>query len=148
MCRSTSAPRRWTRPRTGSPAPIPGYGSGRWSATFWPSSGCPTAAFNRNLLARANRELDADFDLEAFRHRALWNGPESRMEMHLEARRDLVVHVAGRRIPFAAGETIHTENSRKFTAASAAALAEAAGWRIADFRVGPDPAVALALLET
>ena len=107
-----------------------------------------TAAFNRNLLARANRELEADFDLEAFRHRALWNGPESRMEMHLEARRDLVVHVAGRRIAFAAGETLHTENSRKFTAASTADLAEAAGWRMADFRVGPAPAVALALLET
>ncbi len=107
-----------------------------------------TAAFNRNLLARANREAGADFDVEAFRHRALWNGPESRMEMHLEARRDMAVHVAGRRIAFAAGETIHTESSRKFTAASVAELAGSAGWRVADFREGPPPAVALALLET
>ncbi len=107
-----------------------------------------TAAFNRNLLVRANRELGTDFDLDAFRHRAVWNGPESRMEMHLETRRDMTVHIDGRRIGFAAGETIHTENSRKFTAASIAELAEAAGWRIADFRVGPEPSVALALLET
>lgn len=106
-----------------------------------------TAAFNRNLLVRANRELGADFDLDDFRHRALWNGPESRMEMHLEARRDMVVQIGGRRIAFAAGETIHTENSRKFTAASIAELAEAAGWRVADFRQGPAPAVALVLLE-
>ena len=107
-----------------------------------------TAAFNRNLLARANRELGADFPLDAFRHRAVWNGPDSRVEMHLEAVRDMTVSVGNRRIGFAAGETIHTENSRKFTEDSVTDLAEAGGWRVVDFREGPAPAVALALLET
>ncbi len=106
-----------------------------------------TAAFNRNLLVRANRDLGADFDVEAFRHRAAWNPEASRMEMHLEADRDMVVRIDGRAIGFARGETIHTENSRKFTARSTAELAAAAGWRIADFREGPAPSVALALLE-
>lgn len=74
-----------------------------------------TAAFNRNVLVRLNRELDADFSVECFVHRAVWNAAESRMEMHLVSLRDQTVHVAGERIVFAAGETIHTENSYKFT---------------------------------
>ncbi|GAA0638265.1 ergothioneine biosynthesis protein EgtB [Brevundimonas lenta] len=106
-----------------------------------------TAAFNRNLLVRANRELGADFDLGAFRHRAVWNAGASRMEMHLEAGRDMTVRIGDERIAFARGETIHTENSRKFTEASVRDLAAAAGWRVADFRSGPAPSVALALLE-
>jgi dimethylhistidine N-methyltransferase len=106
-----------------------------------------TAAFNRNLLIRANRDLGADFDPEAFVHRAEWNPAASRMEMHLEATRDMAVEIGGRRIAFAKGEAIHTENSRKFTEESVRALARAAGWRVAAFETGPAPAVALALLE-
>jgi dimethylhistidine N-methyltransferase len=74
-----------------------------------------TAAFNKNILARLNRELDADFDLAAFAHRVRWNQPCSRIEMHLESLIDQTVTLAGKRIAFAAGETIHTENSYKFT---------------------------------
>ena len=106
-----------------------------------------TAAFNRNLLVRANRELDTDFEVDAFAHRAVWNAAESRMEMHLEAARDMAVRVGERRIGFARGETIHTENSRKFTEGSVRDLAARAGWRLTDFRTGPAPSVALALLE-
>lgn len=106
-----------------------------------------TAAFNRNLLVRANRELGADFDVEAFAHRAVWNPEASRMEMHLEASRDMVVHLNGERFGFVRGETIHTENSRKFTEATVREMAALAGWHVADFRVGPAPSVALALLE-
>ena len=74
-----------------------------------------TAAFNKNVLARLNRELDADFDLDGFAHRARWNAEASRIEMHLESLRAQTVHIDGKRIEFAAGETIHTENSYKFT---------------------------------
>ena len=81
-----------------------------------------TAAFNRNILYRLNRDLAADFRPAAFAHRARWNAPESRIEMHLESLTDQVVHLAGTRIPFTCGETIHTENSYKFTEATVAAL--------------------------
>ena len=106
-----------------------------------------TAAFNLNLLARANRELGADFDLAGFRHRAIWNGGQSRMEMHLEATRDQTVHIGDDRIDFASGETIHTESSRKFTKDSVASMAAAAGWRVQAFEVSDEPSVALALLS-
>ena len=78
-----------------------------------------TAAFNKNILARLNRELDADFNLDAFAHRARWNAPCSRIEMHLESLIPQTVHIPTngqpQRIDFARGETIHTENSHKFT---------------------------------
>lgn len=106
-----------------------------------------TAAFNRNLLVRANRDLGTDFDVDAFAHRAVWNAAESRMEMHLEATRDMRVNLAGHPIVFARGETIHTENSRKFTEATVRELAERAGWSVAAFESGDEPAVALALLK-
>lgn len=106
-----------------------------------------TAAFNRNLLVRANRELGAGFDVDAFAHRAVWNAAASRMEMHLEATREMSVEIDGRTIAFARGETIHTESSRKYSEASVRELAEAAGWRVTACEVGPAPAVALALLE-
>lgn len=77
-----------------------------------------TAAFNKNILARLNRELDADFDLDLFRHRAIWNAELSRMEMHLQSVRAQRVTVGALELEleFALGETIHTENSYKFTA--------------------------------
>ena len=106
-----------------------------------------TAAFNRNLLVRANRELGAGFEVDAFAHRAVWNATGSRMEMHLEATRDMTVLLDGRRIAFRRGETIHTESSRKYTEVSVRELVEAAGWAVAGFETSPDPEVALALLE-
>ena len=77
-----------------------------------------TAAFNKNVLTRLNRELDADFNLDGFAHRARWNAAASRMEMHLESLAAQTVTIAGQRIEFGEGETIHTENSYKFTQAS------------------------------
>ena len=87
-----------------------------------------TAAFNLNLLARINRELAGTVDPSAFRHRARWNGDRGRVEMHLEALRDTAFEVAGRDFALAAGETIHTENSYKWTLDEARMLARAGGW--------------------
>jgi L-histidine Nalpha-methyltransferase len=87
-----------------------------------------TAAFNLNLLARANRELGADFDLRRFAHYAFYNPLEQRIEMHLISRCDQVVRVAGARVAFAEAETIHTENSFKYTPARFHALAREAGF--------------------
>jgi dimethylhistidine N-methyltransferase len=106
-----------------------------------------TTAFNLNVLARANRELGADFNLEAFAHRAAWNARDSRMEMHLESLCDQVVHLGGRRIVFHTGETIHTENSYKFTPEGFAALAEAGGWRLERRWISPAPHFAIFLLR-
>jgi len=87
-----------------------------------------TAAFNLNLLARINRELGGDIPLEAFAHEARWNDPFARVEMHLVARRDVAFTVSGQRFEMRAGESIHTENSHKFTKRSAQMLLAAAGW--------------------
>jgi dimethylhistidine N-methyltransferase len=106
-----------------------------------------TAAFNKNLLARINRELGGDFDPEGFAHLARWNGSEGRVEMHLESLRDQAVHVAGRRFRFAAGETLHTENSYKFTVPGFTRLAETAGWRPERWWTSVRPAFAVALLR-
>lgn len=86
-----------------------------------------TAAFNLNLLARMNGELGATFDLAAFRHRAFYNAAESRIEMHLVSLVAQTVRLGGCSISFAAGETIHTENSYKFTVEEFQALAHAEG---------------------
>nr|WP_280136185.1 L-histidine N(alpha)-methyltransferase [Luteibacter rhizovicinus] len=99
-----------------------------------------TAAFNRNVLVRINRELGGDFDPQAFEHRAVWNAQRERIEMHLVSRRAQQVTVAGQHFRFAAGESIHTENSHKFTPASFARLAEAGGWRVDQQWISPDPA--------
>lgn len=106
-----------------------------------------TAAFNLNLLARINRELDADFDLAAFRHRAIWNPAESRIEMHLESLADQTVRVAGRPFHFRAGETLHTENSHKFTLEGFAALAGNAGWSVEESWRSAEPGFAEVLLR-
>jgi dimethylhistidine N-methyltransferase len=87
-----------------------------------------TARFNLNVLHRINRELGADFDFAAFAHRAFYNAARSRIEMHIESLTRQKIHVARRTIPFRAGETIHTENSYKYTLARFAALARGAGW--------------------
>jgi dimethylhistidine N-methyltransferase len=96
-----------------------------------------TAAFDRNLLVRINRELGADFPVERFRHRSVWNDGDGRVEMHLVSLDACEVTVAGRRFGFAAGETIHTENSYKYTLAGFARLAAGAG--LAVRRVWTDP---------
>ena len=76
-----------------------------------------TAAFNKNILARLNRELDADFNVDAFQHLAIWNKPCSRMEMHLESvcAQQAFLPMLDMDVTFAAGERIHTENSYKYT---------------------------------
>src|SRR5271165_4304427 len=91
-----------------------------------------TAAFNLNLLHRLNRELGADFDVDCFRHRARWNPMKSRMEMHLESTRDQCVNIPAAQlsIHFAASETIHTENSYKFSHSALVALLDDAGFTI------------------
>jgi L-histidine N-alpha-methyltransferase len=90
-----------------------------------------TAAFNRNLLVRLNREAGATFDPEDFAHRAVWNEAESRIEMHLVSRAARTVRVAGQPIRFARGETIHTENSYKYAPDRMRAMIRAAGWSTA-----------------
>lgn len=87
-----------------------------------------TAAFNLNLLRRINRELDADFDLDGFAHRAVYDESRGRVEMYLESLRDQCVRIGEERIPFARGETIHTENSHKFSVEEFQDLARACGF--------------------
>jgi L-histidine N-alpha-methyltransferase len=91
-----------------------------------------TAAFNLNILHRLNRELGADFDPANFRHRAVWNRAESRIEMHLESTRDQRVRIASAQLElhFAKSETIHTENSYKFTQEAIRSLLEDAGFDV------------------
>ncbi len=86
-----------------------------------------TARFNLNLLARINRELDADFDLAAFRHEAFYNEREGRVEMHLVTDAPQRVRLNGCVFEFRAGESIHTENSYKFSVEEFRALAAQAG---------------------
>lgn len=90
-----------------------------------------TAAFNRNLLVRANRELGADFEVGAFAHRALWNAGASRVEMHLvsERRQRVRIPASCLAITFEAGETIWTESSYKYRASDVRAMLERAGFR-------------------
>ena len=74
-----------------------------------------TAAFNKNILNRINRELNADFNIDRFEHRVLFNETEKRIEMHLVSTNNQRVTVAGREFFFEEGETIHTENSHKYS---------------------------------
>ena len=87
-----------------------------------------TAEFNRNLARRINRELDGSLPLDALRHVARWNDHFARVEMHLEATRPIRFEVSGKSFAMDEGETIHTENSHKFTRRSANLLLQAAGW--------------------
>ncbi|HKQ23431.1 MAG TPA: L-histidine N(alpha)-methyltransferase [Burkholderiales bacterium] len=87
-----------------------------------------TRAFNLNVLTRLNRELGADFDERRFRHHAFYNEALGRVEMHLVSMVSQVVHFGGMQISFGAGESIHTENSYKYTPESFAALANEAGF--------------------
>jgi dimethylhistidine N-methyltransferase len=88
-----------------------------------------TAKFNLNLLARINRELGANFRLDAFEHHAFYSCERHRIEMHLASRKRQTIRVGDETVEFRAGETIHTENSYKYRLKSFAALARGAGWR-------------------
>jgi L-histidine N-alpha-methyltransferase len=89
-----------------------------------------TAEFNLNLLARINRELDGDFRLDHFVHEARWNAANSAIEMHLVSTQAQTVTVDGQSFDFAAGESIHTETSRKYGVKTLSAIVESAGWYI------------------
>ena len=88
-----------------------------------------TRAFNLNVLTRLNRELGADFDERRFRHHAFYNESLGRVEMHLVSMISQVVHIRGKQIHFEGGESIHTENSYKYTPESFIALTSDAGFR-------------------
>ncbi len=89
-----------------------------------------TAEFNKNVLARLNRELGANFALDAFEHRAIWNASQSRIEMHLDSRCNQMVHVEllHRNFGFKRGESIHTENSYKFSPEQVEEMLEKSGY--------------------
>lgn len=107
-----------------------------------------TAAFNLNLLTRINRELGADFDLPQWRHRALYNEAHGRIEMHLVSRVAQQVSLQGQTFHFAEGETIHTENSYKYTVAEFRDLAARAGFITDTVWVDADRLFSLHLLQT
>jgi dimethylhistidine N-methyltransferase len=99
-----------------------------------------TARFNLNLLARINRDLAADFDLTAFRHRAVFNAERSRIEMHLVSLKDQTVRVGALdlTVPFRAGETIHTENCYKHSLEAMTAMLVFHGFRVIEVFTDPD----------
>lgn len=105
-----------------------------------------TAAFNKNLLHRMNREIGADFRVEDFTHEARWNAEKSRIEMHLVSLKAQEVCIGQDRFVFAEGESIHTEDSHKYTRAAVEDLAAKAGWRVAEFLTDPDRNFAVTVL--
>ncbi len=105
-----------------------------------------TAAFNKNLLHRMNREIGADFRAENFAHEARWNADKSRIEMHLVSQKAQRVWIGQDSIAFADGESIHTENSHKYTRAAVEDLAAKAGWRVAEFLADPQHHFAVTVL--
>lgn len=106
-----------------------------------------TAAFNRNLLVRLNRELGGTFDLDGFSHRAVWNPEARRVEMHLVSRRAQRVQVGGLDVTFEEGETIWTESSYKYTAAGIVDLLKRCGFRRLEQWTEPQAAFSLTLAE-
>ena len=105
-----------------------------------------TASFNKNLLTRINTALHGNFDPDRFDHRALWNSGKSRIEMHLVSRKEQTVTVSGRAFHFAAGETIHTENSHKYEVEGFTTTAAEAGWALKRRWVSDNPRFAVLLL--
>lgn len=97
-----------------------------------------TAAFNLNIAARINRELGGTIPLESLEHRAVWNDPLARIEMHLVATGDIAFEVCGQSFVMAASETIHTENSHKYSRESASLLLLAGGWEPVAHHVDDD----------
>ena len=107
-----------------------------------------TALFNKNLLARANRELGADFDLSGFAHYAPYNALGHRIEMYLVSLRRQSASLMGQRIDFAAGEAIHTEDSHKYTIESFREMAARAGFRPRAVWTDPERLFSLHWLES
>jgi dimethylhistidine N-methyltransferase len=89
-----------------------------------------TARFNLNVLTRINRELGGNFDISSFAHRAIYNRERHRIEMHLISKRPQIVRLLGTSFSFRQGESIHTENSYKYSIDRFAALARGAGWKV------------------
>lgn len=106
-----------------------------------------TAAFDKNLLVRINRELGADFDLGAFRHEARWNAAEQRIEMHLVSLYTQRVSLLGRSFRFALGESLHTESSYKYGLVRFQAIAHRAGWTHRQLWMDGQARVAVHVLE-
>jgi L-histidine N-alpha-methyltransferase len=108
-----------------------------------------TAAFNRNLLVRINRELGADFDIASFRHRAAWNDADSRVEMHLVATRRQQVRIpaAFLDLTLATGEAIWTESSYKFRPDAVARILERAGFQLVEQWIHEEDGFALTLVS-
>ncbi|MDB5814693.1 MAG: dimethylhistidine N-methyltransferase [Rhodocyclales bacterium] len=106
-----------------------------------------TAAFNRNLLTRINRELEGTFDLSKFRHEARFNHRLGRVEMHLISSESQWVEVSDRAVHFEAGESIHTENSYKYSVEEFLALSQSAGWTSLHGWVDRDSRFAIHLLS-
>ena len=96
-----------------------------------------TAAFNKNLLARINRELGANFPEDDFHHQARWNVQEGRVEMHLVCAKSCAVSLGGEEVAFAPGESIHTENAYKYEVREFEALAREAGLAARDRWLDP-----------
>lgn len=105
-----------------------------------------TAAFNLNLLTRINREAGANFDPKTFTHEARWNPDLARIEMHLVSRIDQEVMIGPNVARFVAGESIHTENSHKYTRAGFGNMSEAAGWHLESFLTDPQNRFAVTVL--
>ena len=106
-----------------------------------------TSEFNLNLLKRINGELDANFDVSSFAHEARWNEDDSRIEMHLVSGRDQSVEVSGQTFSFKHGETVHTENSRKFEIAALQKLIAQCGWKMADSWIDQDSLFSVLLFK-
>jgi dimethylhistidine N-methyltransferase len=107
-----------------------------------------TAAFSKNLLVRANRELGADFDPDAFAHRARYDIPKGRIEIHLESLIDQTVHLGAASFHFARGEKVHVEDSCKYSVEGFKALARAAGFRPTAVWTDPNHLFSVHYLET
>ena len=107
-----------------------------------------TEAFNKNLLVRLNRELGANFQVDRFQHRAFYNRDLDRIEMHLASDREQVIRIADELIHFKAGETIHTENSHKYSIAGFHRLALRAGFHPVKVWTDPDDLFSIHYLQT
>ena len=144
--RLLTAARRWD----GATAFILGADLVKDEATLlaaYDDPGGQSARFNLNLLHRLNREAAAGFDVDAFAHEARWNADASRIEMHIVSRKAQTVEVAGRPVRFEAGESIHTENSRKYTRDSLVKLATEAHWSVEDIMTDHGEWFAVAVLR-
>ncbi len=107
-----------------------------------------TAAFNKNLLTRINRELKADFVVDQFEHYAFYNTAQGRIEMHLVSRQNQQVSIDNLSFPFAAGESIHTESSYKYSVDEFRSLARTAHWRTSRTWLSDDGYFSLHLLQS